>query len=475
MTESLHAECAHAIVRCIAVAACAALLGRFLSASLRGGTKHRTAAWLLLLAPCLTPPLLAAYAYAGFAHSVLHRPVLKELVYGLLLLFRLVPVAVVAYACVPRVVSREAVYCHRLSRPRGLALPHRIAHARLLLHGEPGAGLVAGALVFLLAFAEFEQASLLSATHWTVALFDAQAGGRSLAESLRLAAVPVACGLLALLPALCVLRGMLSKGAPLYLAPTPPRGAAWMWGYLAVALTGGVVLPSGVMLRGTFEGLTAFLKGFSLQREMAAGLGVAVAAAAGTYLVAGLATRPLRGLWRSLHGSLIASACIPGLLGALVLALGLQFLFQLPAVRTVYDTPVPLLTGLMLYLFPFAVLLSRALDTGPFNAASQVARLLERSPHAAVRNAGNTLLWRLHYRRQFWLFGLLFCLAYFDVTLASILAPTGLPSATSRLYNFMHYGRSAVLSAMLCCTVLAAAAAMAGIYAAGREGVRRYG
>jgi len=129
----------------------------------------------------------------------------------------------------------------------------------------------------------------------------------------------------------------------------------------------------------------------------------------------------------------------------------------------------------VLYLFPIAVLLSHALNAGPFNAAGWTARLLRQSPHAAVRSGGNELLWRLHYRRQFWLFGLLFLLAYFDVTVSSILAPTGLPSVTSRLYNFMHYGRSAVLSAMLCCTMLAAAVAMAGIYAAGREGVRRHG
>jgi len=479
--------------------------------------------WLLLLVPCIAPPLLGAYAYAGFSHSVLHRPLLKELVYAMLLVFRLVPVAVVAFACVPRGTSQEAIHCHRLLRGRRPALQHLAAHVRLLLRGELGAGFVAGALVFLLAFAEFEQASLLSMRHWTVALFDAQAGGHSLAESLGLAVMPVACGLPALLPALWVLRGLCARETPVRHASPSSRHMACTWTYLAFALAGGAVLPATVMLRGTVEGLEAFLKGFSLQREIAAGLGVAVAAAACTYLIAGLVMRPRlnrKTARRSLAlqekvpspgnsaptpspalrrarvdvrarvgdrvgvGSrvglrptrlLLVAACIPGLLGALVLALAVQCLFQLPGIRAVYDTPLPLLTGLVLYLFPFAVLLSHALDAGPFDTSSWTARLLKPSPHATVRSKGKELLWRLHYRRQFWLFGLLFFLAYFDVTVSSILAPTGLPSVTSRLYNFMHYGRSAVLSTMLCCTTLTAAVAMAGLYAAGREGVRRHG
>jgi len=461
------------------------------------------AAWLLLLAPCLAPPLLAGYAYTGFCHSVPQHSFLKELVYMLLLVFRLVPVAVVALKCLPRSVSREAVHCHRMlrsrhgpvlrpfrkhgrrgSRPstgpgtwRGRpALRHALAHSRLLLRGELGAGLVAGALVFLLAFAEFEQASLLSITHWTVALFDAQAGGCRLAESLRLAAMPVACGLLVLVPALRILRGLRSAPAAHRPLPPPPHTAFWAWGYLALALFGGLLLPAAVVLRGTVEGLAAFFNGFSLQRELAVSLGVALAAAAGTYLAVGPATRIARGSRRRVaYGTLLVAACMPGLLGALVLALVIQYLFQLPGLSVFYDTPVPLLAGFVLYLFPFAALLSHVLEAGAFDAAGWTARLLGRSPHATVRRAGSGLLWRLHHRRRFWLFGLLFFLAYFDVSLSSILAPTGLPPAMARLYNFMHYGRSAVLSAMLCCTVLAAAAAMGGLYAAGREGVRRHG
>jgi len=476
VTETLHSECLQAVGRCLPVAACAILVGRSLFGYLRAGVSRRVAAWVLLLAPCLMPPLVAGYSYAGFSHSVLHRPLLKEIVYGLLLVFRLVPIAVLAWWCMPGGTSREALHCHRLLRPGRPGLGYWLTHLRLLLGAELGTGVVAGALVFLLAFGDFELASLLSVTHWTVALFDAQAGGQSLAESLRLVVVPVAWSLAVLVPALLILKG---RSVASRSSCDRPAGATarlpLVWGYLALALAGGVLLPAAVVLRGTLEGLLVLLRQFSLTRELAAGLGVALVAAAGAYLVVSLAVRPLRRACRSVCGGLLVATCVPGLMGTLVLALTVQYLFQLPGVRAAYDTPLPLLAGLVLYLLPFGILLSCVLSDDSLGTAGHAARLLRGSPHADVRRKGTALLWRLHYRRQFWLFGFLFCLAFFDVTLTSILAPTGLPSVTARLYNFMHYGRSAVLSAMVCCTVLAAVAAVTGLYLAGKEGVRRHG
>ncbi|OYW27562.1 MAG: hypothetical protein B7Z47_06575 [Chthoniobacter sp. 12-60-6] len=36
---------------------------------------------------------------------------------------------------------------------------------------------------------------------------------------------------------------------------------------------------------------------------------------------------------------------------------------------------------------------------------------------------------------------------YLDLTIAYLLAPAGMPSGVVRLYNFMHFGRTAALSA----------------------------
>jgi ABC-type Fe3+ transport system permease subunit len=45
---------------------------------------------------------------------------------------------------------------------------------------------------------------------------------------------------------------------------------------------------------------------------------------------------------------------------------------------------------------------------------------------------------------------LLFVWAYWDLTASSILAPIGMTPVTVRLYNLMHYGQIAALSAMTC-------------------------
>jgi ABC-type Fe3+ transport system permease subunit len=68
-------------------------------------------------------------------------------------------------------------------------------------------------------------------------------------------------------------------------------------------------------------------------------------------------------------------------------------------------------------------------------------------------------------RSRFWVLALLFYWAYFDLTASAILAPPGMTPVTVRLYNLMHYGRTAVLSAMVMVSfavpvVLAAAAGL---------------
>ena len=59
----------------------------------------------------------------------------------------------------------------------------------------------------------------------------------------------------------------------------------------------------------------------------------------------------------------------------------------------------------------------------------------------------------LRLERLFWVLFLLFCLGFFDLTSASLLAPSNLTPATVFLFNLMHYERNAALSAMVCMTV----------------------
>ncbi|MEI9896533.1 MAG: hypothetical protein WDN28_22400 [Chthoniobacter sp.] len=85
----------------------------------------------------------------------------------------------------------------------------------------------AGGLVFLLAFADFELASLWSVKTWTMAVFDAQAGGYALGATLRLAGWPLGVQL-SILAAIALarrnLRGVTDE--------SPSHGGVLPWAYL---------------------------------------------------------------------------------------------------------------------------------------------------------------------------------------------------------------------------------------------------
>ena len=77
--------------------------------------------------------------------------------------------------------------------------------AFLIRAGCAGGPVAAFAVVFLFAFAEFEMASLMVVKSWTVALFDAHAGGLALSESLRRMPGPLLCEAAAIATAFVVL------------------------------------------------------------------------------------------------------------------------------------------------------------------------------------------------------------------------------------------------------------------------------
>ena len=131
---------------------------------------------------------------------------------------------------------------------------------------------------------------------------------------------------------------------------------------------------------------------------------------------------------------------IPGLLGSLVLGLCLLALFQLPVLHRVYDTPLPLLIATICWLLPFAIFYRWAIrDRG--NSTGAFLGSLSREA-ASIR-------WEMVSRHRLGLFVALFALAWFDLTLSTLLAPSGLTPLPVRLYNFMHYGQSARLTAMV--------------------------
>ena len=416
--------------RSVVLAGLAVALALPLVRSLAGlSERRRLWMWALLLVPSLLPALLVTYAYAPLALRAMAVPAGLPLLHSLALLLRLVPVAVIALHFVPPLVSAEARHCHTLLAPA----PRE--RRRFLLRSAASGPWLAGGLVFLLAFADFELASLWNVQTWTATLFDAHAGGLALRESLRLAAWPLALQVLVLL-ALSRAIGCPAEGE--WSPPPRPISIAANF-YLAGAAIAGGLLPLAIIGAQALTGLSTLVANFTLARELTASLAVALGAAA-------CASAAGRASLRRVSGAAWLTGA-PGLLGPLVLALLLVTLFHLPLLRPAYDTLLPLLLALTLLLLPLALLLRWRLAATEPNPALHVARL-SRAPSFR-------LLWQLDGRRRFACFALLFYWAFGEFTASSILAPVGFTPIFPRLHNLAHYGQTEVLSAMLLAAFLA--------------------
>lgn len=424
---SIGAQTALALGRALLVA----LFAVAVAAALRGWLTNqrgprRTLAWALLLAPFFTPPLLVSYALAKFAMALLVSPWGHETLYLGVLGLKLVPVAVVVRVLLPPPLSAEARHAFQI-----LAHPSRRQRARFYLRATGRAPWIAAGLVFLLAFADFELASLWSVKTWTVALFDAQIGGLALLETLKLAIWPLFVEI-TILTAIAFATGPGRDASPPASSGERPRrgilAAALPWIYLAASTAFVAAVPFAIIAAQAIAGVPVLLENFVLTRELCVSVLFALSAGAAAFAIAGIGRKSSR---------LALLFAAPGLLGALTVALLVLALFQTPFLRSVYDTPIPLAVALIILLLPLALLLG-ALWLRPTPAL-----------HIARQLRSRRLLWELETRPRAFAFGLLFCWAYFDFTASSMLAPTGFTPVFARLYNLAHYGRTAVLSAMM--------------------------
>lgn len=438
-------------LRAAIVAPLALWIGAAAMRALRGlRGPWRVAAWTALLAPALTPSVVVGYTLTRGVLAGGARAGWGEAFYAAVLLAKLTPIAAVVAALAPPPVTPRAHYCFRLLGPHTFARRLRF-HFHAVGRG-PAAAL---ALVFLLAFTEFELAAFCAVRSWTVALFDAHAGGLALAESLRLAALPAALEACALALLWMGLRGAVpARSACFDSAPRMPHPAVPAW--LAIAAGFVTVWPLLRLARQAAPGLPALVDTFALGRDLAA----SVTFAGGASVLAWVASRAL--VSRPVRAAL---GSLPGLLGALVLALAVLAFFQLPAIRLAYGSPLPLLLALTLLLLPLAVLLRWILGVARLDSAMFLAR----------QSGNRALLWRLDGRRRFAAWALLFCWAFFDFTAASILAPAGFTPVFVRLHNLTHYGQTAALSAMVCAALAVPLAVLALAGALARFHARHHG
>ncbi len=405
-----------AIVAALAVAMSGRLSGWFAAQSGR----QRMAAWTLLLAPFFTPSLLISYAFSKFALALVVSPWSHETLYIGVLALKVMPVAVILRRHLPSPLSAEA---WQIYRTQGRAEWRERLWFRL--RGAGDGPWITGGLVFLLAFADFELASLWNIHTWTIAIFDAQIGGLALWETLRLAVLPLGV-------ALAVVGWMTRRGRRLAFGSvvTAARSSKerWPWWYLLASAAVVSVAPLAIVLVQAISGLRSLVENFVLGPEIGVSLVLAVAAA----ILADIGVRLTRG---NRLATLLTA--VPGFLGALSVSLVVLALFQLPGLHRAYDSPLPLVLTLGVLVFPLGVLLG---GLRPRHTPSL---------HIARQLGSRRLLWELETRPHMIACGLLFCWAYYDFTAASILAPVGFTPVFVRLHNLAHYGQTAVLSAMM--------------------------
>ncbi len=474
--------------------------------------RARSVALIGLLAPFCFPELLVGYAFRDLA---LFHPRWAELLCSGLLFVRVVPVGAVALLMAPPPeCDAAAIHCRMmLVRDRRRCSRAWFELAMCYWHGPISHTLPALGLMAVVTFQEFELAALMMTTSWTDWFVAAERVGLERGEMLRQTAWP-------LLMQLPVLVGVVGWLGHVGWTPRPSQAietrtdeasilrAKWhiaFWfapTYVATALVAGCVAPMSLIGWRTIDGLGLLARQrtqqLGLLREMVVSLAVAVCAGLtawaicrGMSLINPTRERGFLGHFtrspRSRVGLVrVFILWLPGLLGSLLLSLGAVALFQISWLRPVYDTPLPWVLALTVWLLPRAAVLQLWLDAVRPSEAVHLAEMLTgrggqaegrgeapltltlspedggegTKPKAEVKTSAlhpstfnpqpSTLLWRLRDQPQFLAMSLLCYWAYCDLPTAYLLAPTGMAPGLVRLYNFMHFGRSAALSAEAC-------------------------
>lgn len=421
-----------------------AAIGLAGAAALAGCARHR-AAVALMAAAVATPPLAIGYAWGSLPSAGLKHPAAAACLHALLTGLRLAPIALlVARLAPPAPLDARALHCQRLAGAGRIALAWS-----WLRDGAGRAWILAAAAAFVLGFAEFELASRLNVSAWSVRLFDAQAGGQSLAVTAAACAPGVLLQLLVLGAA-----GIASAGVAGRLSPgaSPPRWHRRLGWTVAIAATLALTaVPVAAIASRAFAGDVALARFSGIGRELAAGLLFAAGGAAGAWFAAGALLAATSRLPRAARVSLLALAVAPGLCGSLVVGLAGLAAFARPSLSALSASPVPVVLALVLLALPAALALRALVDREPPTA--HLAALLADDPARA--GSARRLRWNARGARRWWAACALFALAYGDLAATHLLHPVDMAPALPLLYNLMHYGESPALAARLALTVAA--------------------
>ncbi|WP_029247792.1 hypothetical protein [Schlesneria paludicola] len=499
-TISLEASCWWTLTRtfvlCLAAWPVIVLVERGLR---QVATPQRPLVLTAILLPFLFPELLVGYTYR---ETALAHPKWAEWICAGLVFLRVITVGVVTLHASPASLIGPTALHNRWLLVRDHLTSRREWWQlwRCYWHGPVRRVQPALALMGLVAFQEFELAALLQTPSWTDWFITAQRLGLRQDEMLKRALWPVVMQLPIIL---LIMAGVSRRGRQSVVVSDeverfrPARLGAFVTLYLAIAITFGCLIPLAMVVGNLPSGLKLLMR----QSTQSLGLGREILIAGLVSLCTGLITWSAARMWtgqrsprsargtgtestnvrprqdmqgagvgerlvcqgQGLRGLWIARQVllVPGLLGSLLLSLATVVCFQSSWLRPVYDTPIPWGLALTVWLLPRAVLLRLWVESVSQTEAIHLAELLvneslvtsgqdtedaRRARPAGSSRSSRDLLFRLRDQPRILAIGLLCYWAYLDLSTAYLLAPSGMPSGLVRLYNFMHFGRSAALS-----------------------------
>lgn len=413
--------------------------------------------------PLFVPDLLTGFTYRLTSARLLHSVAGTEALYAGLLLLRIVALQVAVRLILPgSAISREALHSWKLNQRKQSGWGFE--WLRMHIQGPYRTGLIAWMGGCLLCFQDFETAALLQINRhpiaWTVWLFDAHAAGEPLVNSLKYVARSVVFQLLLLLPIVLLLSKSWGRagGEPTVLnrENRSPGGR----GNLAFKCQAGlfgivslfVVLLWPVWVNGgqLTEGVASLVS----QNNLSPRLWQILISLTTCAIAAVLAIWICKVLRESSLRWLVIVFLLPGLCGSLVVGLVLLALFQLPVANAIYDSWLPMLLGQTLLLIPRAWLLVVLLEVLSDTMAQHSARLMLSASSSQVQSNGQNLLWQMGGRRWLVAVVILTHWSFWDVSIVSTLRPVRFEPIVTRLYNEMHYGRTATLIAITVLSML---------------------
>ena len=416
------------------------------------------------------PPVAVAYGYSNLSFKLIQSPFLLNSLYVLIMTSRLTAPVTILLFLVPTSLSPEGLHCYKLLRDFSPGKRSITKYMLFLARGSLWRFAVAYILVYMLAFSEFELASLMNVEHWSVSVFDSYAQGISSLRAIRLHSVPFLLQGILLIVFLSVIPNM--KQRELFdgmknisypeiglVKPLSQKSSFNIlydfrsFSFLIVFtltltfLFVGVLFPAFKIIKSAIPGFLVLLREFWMLKELIASLLFAFTATLLGYIFAFVFSL----LWpRKRLKKLLLLVFIPGVIGILPLSLIVLRIFQLPFLNKLYDSPLPLLTVLTIWCLPFVISLQIIFNAFTGNESIHSARLLLNFS----RQNAMELLWKFKFRGALWIFFFVFTLTYFDLTASAILAPASMTTITARFYNLMHYGESEKLSATVCLSII---------------------